>query len=208
MTQFLRQSTQVVVRIGPFLDVNDAFTPETGVTLSGADEAELLKAAGAATVSIAAATFAAISGADGWYDLTLTASHTDTVGTLDVVVQDDSLFLPVSARFQVVEEAVYDDLYATGATGGGSGATPAEVNAEMVDVLSVDTVTLPGQGAPTVTPTIEEMLAWLYKTFRNKKEQTTGEWRLYDDAGTTVDSKATVSDAGGVTTKEEIATGP
>ena len=112
----LRQSTQVVVRIGPAVAVGDGFTPVTTLDLSTADEAELLKAAGAATVSIAAATFAAIAGADGWYDLTLTTSHTDTVGTLDVVVNDDSLILPIFARFQVVEEAAYDAIYAASAS--------------------------------------------------------------------------------------------
>ena len=116
MATILRQSTQVVVRIGPFVDVGDGFTPETGITLGAADEAEVLKAAGAATVSIAAATWAAITGADGWYDLTLTTSHTDTIGELVVVVQDDSVCLPVFTRFQVVEESTYDFLYTSGAS--------------------------------------------------------------------------------------------
>jgi len=115
MTQILRQSTQVVVRIGPAVAVGDGFTPVTTLDLSTADEAELLKAAGAATSSIAAATFAAITGADGWYDLTLTTTHTDTVGTLDIVINDDSLMLPIFARFQVIEEAVYDAYYAASA---------------------------------------------------------------------------------------------
>ena len=113
--QVLRQSTQVKVRIGPFVDVGDGFTPETGITLGSADEAELLKADGAATVSLAAATWAAISGADGYFDLTLTTSHTDTVGTLEVVVQDDSVCLPVLARFQVITADAYDALYASDA---------------------------------------------------------------------------------------------
>lgn len=117
MAQVLRQSTQVVVRIGPAVAVGDGFTPVTTLDLSTADEAELLKAAGAATVSIAAATFAAIASVDGWYDLTLTTSHTDTVGTLDIVINDDSLILPIFARFQVIEEAVFDDLYAASAPG-------------------------------------------------------------------------------------------
>ena len=117
MTQILRQSTQIVVHIGPFVDVADGFTPETGVTLSGADEAEILKAGATSTTSIAAATWAAITGADGWYALTLSTSHTDTVGPLDVIVQDDSLCLPVFARFQVIEEAVYDAYFAASADG-------------------------------------------------------------------------------------------
>ena len=87
-------------------------------------------------------------------------------------------------------------------------ATPAQVATELSDALTVDTQTLPGQAAPPVTPTIVEMLSWSFKNFRNKKEQTTSEYRLYDDAGTVIDSKATLSDAAGLTTKEEIVTGP
>ena len=125
MSQILKQSTEIKVRIGPFVDVGDAFTPETGVTLTGggdnADEAEALKANGAATVDISAATWAAISGCDGWYDLTLTTSFTDTVGTLDIIIQNDSVHLPVHARFQVVEEAVFVATYAASA----SALTPA-----------------------------------------------------------------------------------
>lgn len=124
MSQILRQSTEIIVPIGPFVDVTDGFTPETGVTLSGADEAELLKANTTTTTDISGATFAAISGCDGWYGLTLTTTLTNTVGTLDVMVNDDSVCLPVFCRFQVIEEAAYDAIYAASA----SPATAAAVN--------------------------------------------------------------------------------
>src|SRR3990167_6349630 len=114
MARILRQSTQIAVRIGPFVDVGDGFTPETGVTLSGADEAEALRA-GTATLDISAATWAADTGADGWYSLTLTTTATNTVGELVIVVQDDSVCLPVFNVFQVIEEAAYDALYAASA---------------------------------------------------------------------------------------------
>jgi hypothetical protein len=84
----------------------------------------------------------------------------------------------------------------------------AQVNVEVSDVLKTDVVTLPGQVAPPLTPTMEEILAWMYKTFRNKKDQSASAWQLYDNAGTTVDAKATVSDAAGVATKEQIESGP
>ena len=87
-------------------------------------------------------------------------------------------------------------------------ATPAQVNAEVLDVVNVDTLTLPGQAAPTNTPTMREVLGWVYKAFRNKKEQTATGWSLYDDAGTTVDSKATIADAAGTASKAEIVSGP
>lgn len=189
----LKQSTARIVAICRFLDVNDARTPVTTLTLTGADEAEALKANGAATVDISGRTWTAISGADGCYHLSLSASDTDTVGPLKILVQDDSLVLPREADFEVVEEAVYDAVYGAGAAG------PLSLSS---------TITLPGQAAPPASPTVEEALAWPYKTFRNKKQQTASEWRLYDDAGTTVDSKAAVTDDGSSTTKAEIVSGP
>lgn len=115
--QVLRQSTQIIVRMGPFMDATDGVTPETGITLGAADQAEALKAAGAATVDISGATFAAVTGCDGWYDLTLTTGFTDTVGTLEIVIQDSSVTLGVFKQFQVIEEAVYDAMYASTAAG-------------------------------------------------------------------------------------------
>ena len=122
MSIFLRQSTSIDVRIGPFVDVGDGFTPETGVTIASSDEAEILKANGAATVAMAG-TFAAVTGCDGWYDYTLSTGDTDTVGELVIVMQDDSVYLPVFMRFYVVEEAVYDAMYTASATGPLQGTT-------------------------------------------------------------------------------------
>lgn len=116
MAQLLRQSTIVDVRLGPFVDVGDGFTPETGVTLGAADEAEILKVDGAATVPMGG-TLTAISGCDGWYDYTFASGETDTVGDFTLVMQDDDVYLPVFARFQVVEEEVYDDIFAASAVG-------------------------------------------------------------------------------------------
>src|SRR3990167_9585452 len=104
MTQVLRQSTSVIVPIGPFVDVTDGFTPETGITLGAADEAEVLKHGSPTSVDIAAPTWAAITGWRGHYGLTLTTSLTDTPGILKVGVQDDSVCLPVAAEFMVLSE--------------------------------------------------------------------------------------------------------
>lgn len=84
----------------------------------------------------------------------------------------------------------------------------AEVNAEVVDVLKVDTMTLPGQEAPSLTPTMEEALALQHKIIRNRKAQTATQWSLYADDESTVDAKATVSDDGTTAIKQEIVTGP
>jgi hypothetical protein len=109
--QELRANTQVKVIIGPAVAVGDGFTPVTTLDLSTADEAELFKHDAAAVTSISAATFAAITSADGYYNLTLTTSLTDTEGLLTVCINDDSLMLPIMARFMVLSEAAWDSKY-------------------------------------------------------------------------------------------------
>lgn len=70
------------------------------------------------------------------------------------------------------------------------------------------TFSLPAQGAPTATPTLDEAIMYLYKFLRNKTTQTATTLSIYDDAGTTVDHKATVSDDGSTATRGEIGAGP
>jgi hypothetical protein len=65
----------------------------------------------------------------------------------------------------------------------------------------------PGAGAPPVNPDAMTKLDYLYKAWRNKKEQTSSAFSLYDDAGTTVDHQATVSDDGTTATFGEIGAG-
>lgn len=87
-------------------------------------------------------------------------------------------------------------------------ATPAQVNAEVVDAWAVDTYTEPGQEAPPATTTLAVRLRYLYKAFRNPFTQTATDFKLYDDAGAVVDQKATVSDDGTTFTRGKIGTGP
>jgi len=137
----LRQSTEIKVRIGPFLDATDGKTPETSITLGAADQAEILKADGVATVDISGATWAAVTGSDGWYDLTITTSYSDTLGHLTVVVQDDSVCLPVFGEFEVVTTNYWDSKYSTDKLEvdvtqwlGTAAATPTTAGVPEVDV--------------------------------------------------------------------------
>ncbi len=84
----------------------------------------------------------------------------------------------------------------------------ADVNAQVVDVLKTDTVTLPGQTAPPLAPTFEQMISWLYKVLRNRTNQTSTQWSLLADDESTVDAKATVSDDATTAIKQEIVSGP
>lgn len=92
--------------------------------------------------------------------------------------------------------------------GGMSTGMKAEVNAEVVDALNTDTYAEPGQGAPGATVSLAEKLGYLYKAWRNKSDQDSSTYQLYADDASTVDQKATMSEAGGTVTKGEIVTGP
>lgn len=113
----IRQSTQVIVPIGVVVAVGDGFTPVTTLNLGTADEAELLKHGSTTVVDISGATFAAITSMDGHYGLTLTTSHTDTLGMLRVAINDDSLCLPVVADFMVLSQFEWDRKYSANSQG-------------------------------------------------------------------------------------------
>lgn len=86
--------------------------------------------------------------------------------------------------------------------------TAAQVNAEVVDALNVDTYAEPGQGTPGSTIALAAKINYLYKAWRNKSTQTSTTYSLFNDDAATVDHKATVSDDGTTATKGEVATGP
>lgn len=113
----LRANTEVKVRIGPATNYKNGREPITTLTLAGADQAELLKHNGIATVDISGNTMAAIAGADGWYDLTLTAGNLDTEGTLTVLIQDEDLCLPVFIDYLILSQAAWDSKYVAKDTG-------------------------------------------------------------------------------------------
>jgi hypothetical protein len=73
--------------------------------------------------------------------------------------------------------------------------------------LATGTNSLPAQGAPGATATEREMVAYLYKAWRNKTTQTSTEYAVYDDGGSTKDHKASVSDDGTTTTRLNVGSG-
>ena len=86
-------------------------------------------------------------------------------------------------------------------------ATPAEVNAEVADVLKVDTVAEISQEAPPEEPTMEQMLNYLYRMWRNKTTATGDEVAMYDNAGTTKLVKAVLTKVGSLFTKGKMGSG-
>lgn len=150
--QLLKQSTAVDVRVGPAVDATDGVSPETTLTIVGADQAEVLKHDGAATAAMAG-TLAAVSGCDGWYDYTCSTSDTGTLGMMTIVIQDSTLMLPIFKDFMVVPANTYDALV----------AGTANLNADMIAISTSTTAadnleettltTINGSVAATGTPT-------------------------------------------------------
>ena len=110
---YLKQSTaSQSVLIGPFVDSTDGDTAETGLTIANTDIRLSKNGANMAAKASGGGTHDEA----GWYTITLDATDTDTVGRLQVSVKVAGA-RPVWAAFQVVEEAVYVNMYAASAVG-------------------------------------------------------------------------------------------
>lgn len=138
---YIRQGSTIKVVIGPAVAVGDGFTPVTTLALSSADEAEVILHDNGTVVDISGYTWAAITTADGYYHLTLQSGISNTVGHMTVVVNDDSLILPLRADFTVLEEAVYDAMFAGSALGYVANA-PVNVAQVSGDGTAADTLEL------------------------------------------------------------------
>ena len=104
--------------------------------------------------------------------------------------------------------AIYDDTNALDGTKIPDTISLAAINAEVDTALATTTYAEPGQEAPGTTVSLEKKLSYLYKFMRNKIEQTSTTQSFFNDAGTVVDHKATVSDDATTFTREEVVTGP
>ena len=131
----LRQSTAVDVLIGPFVDSTDGYTAETGVSpsVSLSKTGQALAAKNDATTPV--------HDANGYYNCELDATDTNTVGTLVLIVPGDATSLPVRHEFQVIEEAIYDGIYAASAN-----AVPADVVEISGDSTAADNCELAFDG--------------------------------------------------------------
>lgn len=105
--RLLKQSTSVKVPVGPFVDATDGGTLEGSIAWA-TGEAALIKHDAAAIVNIGTNTWSAHLGG-GMYNVTLTASDTDTLGLLTIVGYDTAA-RPVKQEFMVVPANVYDSL--------------------------------------------------------------------------------------------------
>lgn len=110
---FLKQSTAAQSRaIGPFINDADFKTPETGLTIANTDIKLVVNGGASANKNSGGGTHRV----NGVYGITFDATDTATVGEMEVSVVVSGA-LPVFAKFFVVEEAVYDMLFAASALG-------------------------------------------------------------------------------------------
>lgn len=103
---WLKQSTAVDIGLGPFVDSTDGFTAETALTIAQAD-VRLKKNGGAWAQKNQASS--ATHEENGWYEVSLDTTDTNTLGLLVVAVNETGA-LPVWQRFTVVPANVYDAL--------------------------------------------------------------------------------------------------
>lgn len=82
-----------------------------------------------------------------------------------------------------------------------------ETDVDAIISLLDDARTEPGQGAPPANPDLVTKIDYLYKAWRNKKDNDGAETKLYADDGSTVDHKQTTVSSGGTVTKGEWITG-
>ena len=123
---FLKQSTDAqAVVIGPFLDEDDGKTAETGLSI-GVSDVRLSKAgANIVAKNSGGATHDEL----GLYQITLDSTDTSTVGELLIAVHKSGA-LPVFKYCYVLEEDIYDALFA-------ASASAFDANAR-VDVASIE----------------------------------------------------------------------
>src|SRR3990167_1237443 len=83
----------------------------------------------------------------------------------------------------------------------------AEINAEVVDVVNVDTIAELAQGIPTATPTMRAALMLMYMGWRNKLDVDASNKEIHNDAGTVICKKA-LTDDGTTYSEAEMISGP
>jgi hypothetical protein len=127
MAQWIKQSTAATVKLGPFLDDTDGKTAETSLTILQAD-IRLSKNGGDFTQSNNVA--GAIHDENGYYDVPLNATDTNTLGTLRVAISESGA-LPVWQDYMVVPANVWDSMF---------GATTLNVNVATLSTAAVDSI--------------------------------------------------------------------
>lgn len=175
--RFLKFATSVDLPIGPFLSGSDGVTPLSALTLTQPDIR--LKKNGAAWAQKAAAQTLSHE-ENGFYEVTLDATDTNTLGHLRLAVFEGGgspAVVPVWEDFQVIPAEVYDAMFGAGV------AEPTAVFAWPANFVKI--------------------LAWLGVLSRNKITVTGGTQVLRNDADSGTIATSVATDSGGTTSRPE-----
>ncbi len=119
----LRQSTTATVTAGQFVDKTDGVTPEVAVTT-----AVRLKKNGAGAVARSSAT-AIAHDENGYYNVALDTTDTNTLGFMRLMMTDAATHLGVWEDFNVLPPDIYDERYGPQYTLTGAASTTATLDA-------------------------------------------------------------------------------
>ncbi len=136
--QYLKQSTTINIKLGPFLDRLDGYTEETGLTPA----VEISKNGGSFASRNSATAVA--HDAEGWYTVELDTTDTNTLGRLVVKAQDNSTHLPVWQEYSIFTINAYDTLFST---------DNLDVNVVSFDVFAQDQIW--GYGSRSLTEGVD-----------------------------------------------------
>ncbi len=130
---YAKQSTAIIVTVGPVLDasgvaVTDGVAADFTISKNGAAPGALN---GSATLTHRAV---------GFYSLSLTATDVNTVGTVEIVINDTVNACPMK-EIQVVETTIYDALFADTANGFSGAVGASTVTFANTSIATVTTVT-------------------------------------------------------------------
>lgn len=199
MTMWLKQSTAVTVKIGPFLDSADGVTVEGSLTVSQAD-VRLSKNGG--DIAQKNESSAATHDELGYYDCALDTTDTNTLGRLLLAVSESGA-LPVWHTFMVVPANVWDSLF---------GADKLQVDVRELDATSLgniadavldEALTEPSGVFAWGSATLRNVIAWMGSLSRNKLLQTDSAATLRNDADSGDIAESAISDDGTTLTRGE-----
>lgn len=157
MATWLKQSTAVDLPLGPFLDSTDGVTQETALTITQPD-IRLKKNGGAWAQKSAAQTLSHEEA--GWYEVSLSATDTDTLGHLVLAVHESGA-LPVWREFMVVAANVYDSLI-----GGGDlldVTAPSATTTAIAEAVLESEIAVADDVSAAGTPTVRRRLRQLWQ---------------------------------------------
>lgn len=106
MALWLKQSTAVEVKVGPFVDATDGVTAETALTITSA---EVLLAKGPADWAAKTEATSLVHESNGWYRCLLDTTDTGTLGHLMLQIAESGA-LPVWHEYIILPAVIYDSL--------------------------------------------------------------------------------------------------